>query len=205
MLMCQRSCDGAPNMPTTARTSRRNFACTLGVTLLLPSCAGMGASPASPGAQLSAIEQATGEISAKAENPASSSELYYQSETTKTAGLPFSDAVHVGDLLYLNNQIGNRPGEGFLLDGGFKAQFSQIMSNIDGVLEANDLSRADIVMCTVTVTDLSVWNELNRLWLANFPDNRLPARNVIGVTALPLGATVGVQCVAAYSSGEPSQ
>ena len=192
-------------MPNTTGMSRRHFACVLVGSLLLPSCAEMGVSSAPPGTRHSAIEQAATDSSAKAENHVSSKTRYYRSETAKAAGLPFSDAVHVGDLLYLNNQIGNRPGEGFLVDGGFKAQFAQIMRNIDRVLEANDLSRADIVMCTVAVTDLAVWSELNRLWLTNFSDSRLPARNVIGVTALPLGASVGVQCIAAYSSGEPSQ
>ena len=192
-------------MPPTAGMSRRNLACILGVSLLLPSCVGMGASPTAPDARLGTIERAAGDSSVRMESPVSNNKLYYRSETTKAAGLPFSDAVHVGDLLYLNNQIGNRPGDGFLVDSGFKAQFAQIMRNIDGVLEANDLSRADIAMCTVTVTDLAVWSELNRLWIANFSDNRLPARNVIGVTALPLGAAVGGQCVAAHPSGEPSQ
>lgn len=130
---------------------------------------------------------------------------YYRSRTTKGAKLPFSDAVRAGNLLYLNNQIGNRPGEGVLVAGGFREQFAQIIQNIDGSLKANGLARADVVMCTVTLTDMTDWSELNHLWAENFADNRLPARNVIGTTGLPLGAVVGVQCIAAYPAKKSSR
>lgn len=123
---------------------------------------------------------------------------YFSAPTTKAARLPFSDAVRAGDTLYLNNQIGNLPGKGNLVDNSFPAQFEQTMLNIDAVLKANGLSRSNIVMCTVTLTDMANWGELNRLWRASFSADALPARNVIGTTALPLNAAVGVQCIAAY-------
>lgn len=140
-----------------------------------------------------------------AEKLAADNTRYYRSETTTTANLPFSDAVRAGDLLYLNNQIGNRPGQGVLADGGFKGQFAQILENIDGVLAANGLTRADIVMCTVALTDMADWGELNQIWLTSFSANRLPARNAIGTTGLPLGAVVGVQCNAAYPAWTASR
>lgn len=200
MLMFQQSCDGAPNMPPNAGMNRRNLACTLGISLLLASCVGTVASHAAPDVQLGTIERSAGGSSVKDQTSASKNRLYYRSEITTALRLPFSDAVRVGNLVYINNQIGNRPGEGFLAQGGFTAQFAQIIRNMDSLLEAMGLSRADIVMCTVTLTDMADWAELNRLWYANFSESRLPARNVIGATALPLGAAVGVQCTAAYSS-----
>jgi reactive intermediate/imine deaminase len=123
---------------------------------------------------------------------------YHRSATSISAHLPFSDAVRVGRVLYLNNQIGNTPGTPRVVDGGLEAQTRQAMANIDAVLAANGLKRRDLFRCTVTLSDMGQWSELNRIWGGLFEPDRLPVRNVIGVTGLPLNALVGIECQAAY-------
>jgi len=130
--------------------------------------------------------------------PQEGSAAYHRSATSVSAHLPFSDAVRVGQVLYLNNQIGNTPGTPRVVEGGLEAQTLQAMANIDGVLAANGLKRRDVFRCTVTLSDMSRWAELNRIWGGLFEPERLPVRNVIGVTGLPLGALVGIECQAAY-------
>lgn len=103
-------------------------------------------------------------------------------------------------MLYLNTQIGNVPGTPRVVDGGLEAQTRQAMANIDAVLAANGLKRRDLFRCTVTLSDMNQWGELNRIWGGLFDPERLPVRNVIGVTGLPLGALVGIECQAAYTA-----
>ena len=67
----------------------------------------------------------------------------------KAAGLPFSQAVRVDNVLYLSGQIGNKPGTMELVPGGVEAEARQTMENIGAVLKANGLSFDDVIKCTV--------------------------------------------------------
>jgi enamine deaminase RidA (YjgF/YER057c/UK114 family) len=158
-----------------------------------PSAASLRAAPFSPRAR--AVHASFSDI-AEGPGPADGTR-YYRSATSVAARLPFSDAVRVGEVLWLNNQIGNVPGVG-KVEGGLEAQLNQALRNIDAVLAASGLTRRDIFHCTVTLSDMSQWGALNQLWGVQFEPERLPARNVIGVTGLPLGALVGVECQAAF-------
>ena len=122
---------------------------------------------------------------------------YFRSPSARAAGLPFSEAVQVGGVIYLNNQLGNRPGVGQMVEGGLEGQLAQAMRNIDAVLAARGRARRDIFKCTITLTDMSRWADMNRIWATYFEPDRLPVRNVIGVTGLPLSGVVGVECAAA--------
>ncbi len=121
---------------------------------------------------------------------------YYRSASAAAAGLPFSDAVRVGRLLYVNNQVGNEPGAARLVSGGFAAELGQTMKNISVIVKAAGLDMGDVFKCTITLADMSNIQALNKLWPSYFPDGHLPVRNVIGVTGVPLGGAVGVECVA---------
>lgn len=121
---------------------------------------------------------------------------FYRAPTTAAANLPFSDAARVGRLLYVNNQIGNIPGEPQVVKGGLASELKQAMANVQAIVKANGLEMDDVFRCTISLADMSQWAELNRLWPTYFTPGRLPVRNVIGVTALPLGGRVGVECTA---------
>ncbi len=74
---------------------------------------------------------------------------FYTSPEAKPARLPFSQAVRVGDVLYLSGQIGNLPGKMELAPGGMEGQTRQMMENIGAVLKANGLSFDDVFKCLV--------------------------------------------------------
>ena len=130
---------------------------------------------------------------AHAEGPAS----YYRTSDTIKAGLPVSNAVRVGDVLYVSNQLGNPPTGGAVVSDSLAGQLDQTMSNIDIVLAGNGLKRDAIFRCMIALKDIADLPELNRLWSGYFKPDRLPVRNVIGVTGLPLNARVTVECQAA--------
>ncbi|MGH6925012.1 MAG: RidA family protein [Propylenella sp.] len=117
------------------------------------------------------------------------------------AGLPFSQAVKVGDVLYLSGALGNVPGKMELVKGGMEAEARQTMENIGAVLKENGLSFDAVFKCTVMLADMSKWAEFNRVYLQYFKPDRLPARSAFGASGLALGAQVEVECWA-YSPGD---
>jgi len=121
---------------------------------------------------------------------------FITSPAAKAAKLPFSQAVRVGDVLYLSGALGNFPGTRQLVPGGMEAQTRQTMDNIGAVLEQNGLSFADIFKCTVMLADMSRWDDFNKIYVTYFDPDRLPARSAFGTNGLALGAEVELECLA---------
>ena len=111
------------------------------------------------------------------------------------AGVPLSEAVRVGNTLYLSGQIGVQPGSLKLVPGGLKEEARQTMTNIRTSLEAHGYSMKDIVKCTVMLADMSKWGEFNGIYTTFFT-GQYPARSALGTTGLALGAQVEVECIA---------
>lgn len=117
-------------------------------------------------------------------------------EAFKKLGLPFSEAVRVGDLLFLSGQLGNSGGLG-LVEGGVEAETRQTMENIKGTLERYGLGMDRIVKCTLFLADMDEWPAVNEVYKTYFGENP-PARSALGANGLALGARVEIECVAAY-------
>jgi len=121
---------------------------------------------------------------------------FINTSAAKAMKLPFSQAVRVGDVLYLSGQLGNLPGTLTLASGGLEAETRQTMDNIAATLKENGLSFRDVFKVTVMLTDMSRWGEFNKIYVTYFEPDRLPARSAFGVTALALGAQVELECCA---------
>ncbi len=120
---------------------------------------------------------------------------HISSSLTAGLDLPFSEAVRVGDMLYLSGMVGIRPGTMQLVEGGLEAESRQTMDNIRGMLAAAGASFDDVVRCLVMLEDIGQWSRFNAIWVEYFGDAR-PARSAIGADGLALGAAVEVECVA---------
>ncbi|MBI3677692.1 MAG: RidA family protein [Proteobacteria bacterium] len=119
---------------------------------------------------------------------------FYTSPEAKAAKLPFSQAVRVGDVLYLSGALGNLPGKMELVPGGMEAEARQTMENIGAVLKANGLSFDDVIKCTVMLADMKKWGDFNKVYITYFKSDRLPTRSAFGANGLALGAQVEVEC-----------
>lgn len=108
--------------------------------------------------------------------------------------LPFSDAVRVGDTLYLSGEIGRKPDG--TLPAGIQAQARQTMDNIGTKLKAQDLGWGDVVKCTVMLDDMAHWPAFNQVYVTYFTDGKFPARSAFGADGLALGALVELECIA---------
>lgn len=108
--------------------------------------------------------------------------------------LPFSEAVRVGDVLYLSGSIGI-DATGALVPGGIEAETRQTLANIREVLERHGSSMDRVVKVTVMLADMAEWAAMNRVYAEHFPTKK-PARSAFGTSGLALGARLELECVA---------
>lgn len=109
---------------------------------------------------------------------------------------PFSQAIRVGDFLFLSGQVGLDPVTGKLVEGGLERQAERIFANLAAVLEAAGKSLADVIKVGVFLTDMADFAALNAVYARHFREP-YPARTTVAVAALPLGAAVEIDLVAA--------
>ena len=115
--------------------------------------------------------------------------------TGAMANLPFSEAVRVGNMLYVSGSIGVKPGTLQLVEGGIVAETRQTLDNIKAVVERNGSSMDNVVKCIVMMADMSEWPRMNEVYVTYFPKNK-PARSALGANGLALNARVEIECMA---------
>lgn len=107
---------------------------------------------------------------------------------------PFSEAVRVGNVLYLSGKLGIVPGEG-LVEGGIIPETQQTMRNIADALERYGSSLDEVVKCTVFLADIADFRDMSRTYMEFFPNHR-PARSALAAGGLVLDARVEIECIA---------
>ena len=107
---------------------------------------------------------------------------------------PFSEAVRVGDMLYLSGQLGT-DSTGHLVSGGIGPETRQALTNISAVLARRGSSLDRVVKCTVMLADIGEWAAMNEVYVQFF-HARLPARSAFGTTGLAMGARLELECMA---------
>lgn len=119
---------------------------------------------------------------------------HYGNPTLNGQALPFSEAVRVGDVLYLSGQLGRGP-DGKLPEG-IEAQTRQTLDNIGATLKLAGLTHADIFHCTAMLSDMKLWPDFNKAYVTYFPEGKRPARSAFGTSGLALGALIELECQA---------
>ena len=107
---------------------------------------------------------------------------------------PYSQAVKVGNTVYLSGQIPLDPQTGDLVGGDFNNQAMQVFKNLEAVAKAAGGSLSDAVKLTVYLTDLDNFNLLNDV-MAEVLSAPFPARAAVQVSALPKGASIEIDAV----------
>jgi 2-iminobutanoate/2-iminopropanoate deaminase len=115
-------------------------------------------------------------------------------DATKRANLPFSDAVRVGEVLYLSGNMGIVPGTMTMAPGGIEAETRQMMANIQATLAACGKTFDDVFKCLVMLADMSEWGTFNKIYIPHFKPDRLPTRSAFGASGLALGGRVEMEC-----------
>ena len=109
---------------------------------------------------------------------------------------PYSQAIVANGFLFSAGQIALDPATGQIVDGGITPQTERVMQNLNEVLSAAGLGWGDVVRTTVFLHDMADFPTVNEIYGRLIGDAR-PARSTVQVTALPRGALVEIDLIAA--------
>jgi len=110
---------------------------------------------------------------------------------------PYSQGViYEGRFIFTAGQIGIDPATGELVAGGIEAQTQRVMENLSAVLEAGISGFDRVLKTTIFLTDISNFARVNQIY-AHYFNDKPPARSTVQVAALPKGALVEIECIAA--------
>lgn len=112
-----------------------------------------------------------------------------------TAIGPYSQAIHIGNMLFASGQLGLNPATGAFAEGGIKEQTLQAFHNVRAILSAAGFEMADVVKTTVFLANMNDFAAMNEIYATQFTDN-YPARSSVAVRALPKGGLVEIEVVA---------
>lgn len=108
---------------------------------------------------------------------------------------PHSPAIEVNNMLFVSGQIGRVPGTENLAEGGITGETRQVLENLKRVVERAGYKMEDISACTVLLSDIAFFNEMNQVYMEYFPVDP-PARKAFAVKDLPGGALVEIDAIA---------
>ncbi|HPJ70945.1 MAG TPA: RidA family protein [Candidatus Mcinerneyibacteriales bacterium] len=119
-------------------------------------------------------------------------------KTDKAPGAvgPYSQAVVSGGFVFTSGQLPMDPGTGKFVEGGIKEEARQCLENVRAILEAAGTSLDKVVKATVFLTDIKDFAAVNEVYASFFREGP-PARSAFQVAALPLGARVEIEMIAA--------
>mgnify|MGYP006287648837 CR=1 FL=1 len=109
---------------------------------------------------------------------------------------PYSQAIRSGGLIFTAGQIPMDPATGEMVQGDIEAQTRRVLDNLMAVLVAAGSGAANVLKVTVFMTDLGEFARMNAVYAEYFPDPP-PARSAVQVGALPKGAAIEMEAVAA--------
>ena len=108
---------------------------------------------------------------------------------------PYCTATIYGGMIFMSGMIGVNPQTGIAPEGGTLAQAEQAFENIKTVLAELGADTGDVLKTTVFLTNIADFSEVNKLYAEVFgPD--YPARTCVEVSALPMGLSIEVECIA---------
>lgn len=110
---------------------------------------------------------------------------------------PYSQAVRWGNVVYVSGQIPIDPASGAFAGEDIAIQTRQSLTNIRNILAAEGLDMSNVVKTTVMLKDIADFAAMNEVY-AEFFTAPYPARAAFQVAALPRGARVEIECVAAF-------
>ena len=106
----------------------------------------------------------------------------------------YSQGIKSGNLVFTSGQIPLNPETGELINGDFKSEISQVLTNLNAVLKSGGSSLKKAIKLTVFLTDLSYFPQVNEVFKEFFPENP-PARSAVQVSALPMNAKIEIDAV----------
>ena len=108
---------------------------------------------------------------------------------------PYSQAVLTNGILYASGQIAINPNTNELVLNSIKEETLQVMQNMEAVLHAAKMNFSNIVKCSIFISDMGDFNEINEVYATFFTENP-PARETVEVACLPKNVNVEISFTA---------
>lgn len=109
---------------------------------------------------------------------------------------PYNQAILKGDTLYASGQIAIDPKTNELISGDINAETKQVMENLTAVLRAADMDLSHVVKCSIFISDMNDFSEINQVYGAYFDNDTAPARETVQVSVLPKNVNVEISLIA---------
>ena len=108
---------------------------------------------------------------------------------------PYSQAILVGNTLYISGQVPIDPATGKLVEGGITEQTEQVFKNIKAILDEAGFTFDDVVKSTCLLSTMDHFKPMNEVY-AKYYSHDCPARAAFAVAGLPMGALVEIETIA---------
>ena len=108
---------------------------------------------------------------------------------------PYSQAIQIGDLLFVSGQVPIDPSTGAIVEGDIKAQSQQSLNNLKAILNAAGTNMGAVVKTTVFLADMNDFVAMNKVY-AQFFQAPYPARSAVQVARLPKDVKVEIEAIA---------
>ncbi len=108
---------------------------------------------------------------------------------------PYSQAIQIGDLLFVSGQVPIDPDTGAVVEGDIRAQAQQSLNNLKAILNAAGTNMGAVVKTTVFLADMNDFAAMNEVY-AQFFQEPYPARSAVQVARLPKDAKVEIEAIA---------
>jgi len=109
---------------------------------------------------------------------------------------PYNQAILKDDTLYASGQIAIDPTTNELISGNIKAETKQVMDNLAAVLRGADMDFTQVVKCSIFISDMNDFNEINQVYGLYFNNDTAPARETVQVAVLPKNVNVEISLIA---------
>lgn len=123
-----------------------------------------------------------------------SKNVVYSAHAPEPIG-PYSQAIQVGNMLFVSGQIAINKQSGNLVTETIAEETQQVMLNIAAVLKAADMDFSNVVKSTIFLQDFNDFATVNEVYGKCFPTNP-PARETVEVSRLPKDVNVEISCIA---------
>lgn len=109
---------------------------------------------------------------------------------------PYSQAIRIGSFLYTSGQIALNPDTMEMMNSTIEEETEQVLKHIEAILKADNMNMDHVIKTTVYLTDLNEFSKMNQVYEKFFEETK-PARACVQVAALPKGAKVEIDAIAA--------
>jgi 2-iminobutanoate/2-iminopropanoate deaminase len=121
-------------------------------------------------------------------------EVVYSANAPEPIG-PYSQAIKVGNMLFLSGQVAIQKPSGNAITGNIVDESHQVMKNLLEVLKAGGMDFSNVVKSTIFLKDMNSFPKVNEVYGSYFKDQP-PARETVEVSRLPKDVNVEISCIA---------